>query len=225
MDVTALFDGTTLAIVAGGTTLATVLRCGRADVAATLRVVLRQFLAPSRFDGEAVRAALARAVQDFQRNGPLRANPRASGDDEFDRALHALLVNRAMAPFDEALAQAREQRLGPVEAAIRTLLQATELAPVFGLAGTLISLSQMPAQGVDRGAYLTAIGMAVHATLYGLVLANLLLAPLARKVERHARAEEAARQDIAQWFEQEIAPAMAPQHEARSHHHHPGVAA
>ncbi|WJS99595.1 MotA/TolQ/ExbB proton channel family protein [Novosphingobium humi] len=225
MDLTALYDGTTLAIVVGGTALATVLRCGRSDVAATVRVAARQMVAPSRFDSEAVRASLARAAQDFQRNGPLRANPRSTGDGEFDDALHALLAHRSMARFDDALADAREKRLGPVEAAIRTLMQATELAPVFGLAGTLISLSQMPAQGVDRGAYLAAIGMAVHATLYGLVLANLLLAPLARVVERHARAEEAARHALAQWFEAEIAPAMMPQHEGRAHHPNPGVAA
>lgn len=225
MDVTTLFDGTTLGIVVGGTALATVLRCGRRDVMATIHTVARRLFAPSRFDGEMVRAALARAAQDFQRNGPLRANPRGTGDGEFDDALHVLLAHRSMARFDEALADAREHRLGPVEAAIRTLIQATELAPVFGLAGTLISLSQMPAQGVDRGAYLMAIGMAVHATLYGLVLANLVLAPLARVVERHARAEEEARQALAHWFEAEIAPSMIPQHEGRGHHVHPGVAA
>jgi len=226
MDFTALFDGTTLGIVAGGTALATVLRCGRADVAATIRTASRRIFAPSRFDGETVRAGLARAAQELLRNGPMRANPRSTGDGEFDDALHALMTYRSMARFDEALADAREKRLGPVEAAVRTLIQATELAPVFGLAGTLISLSQMPAQGVDRGSYLTAIGMAVHATLYGLVLANLLLAPLARVVERHARAEEDARRDLAQWFETEIASAMTPQHDGRSHYqHHSGVAA
>ena len=225
MDVTALYDGTTLAIVVGGTALATVLRCGRRDVAATVGTVMRRLFAPSRFDGEKVRAGLARAAQDVQRNGPLRANPRGTGDGEFDLALHALLAHRSMARFDEALAQARERRLGPAEAAIRTMMQATELAPVFGLAGTLISLSQMPAHGVDRGAYLMAIGMAVHATLYGLVLANLVLAPLARLVERHARAEEDARQELAHWFEAEIAPAMLPQHEPRAAYHHSGMAA
>lgn len=227
MDLTALFDGTTLGIVLGGTALATVLRCGRSDVAATIRIAARRVFAPGRFDGETLRAGLARAAQDLLRNGPMRADPRATGDAEFDDALHALMTHRSMARFDEALAHAREKRLGPVEAAIRTLMQATELAPVFGLAGTLISLSQMPAHGVDRGAYLAAIGMAVHATLYGLVLANLVLAPLARVIERHARAEEDARQALAQWFETEIAPAMNPQHDGRSHYQqqHPGVAA
>jgi hypothetical protein len=147
MDLSALFDGTTLGIVVGGTLLATVLRCGRKDVRDTVHTVLRRIFAPPRFDPDAVRSGLARAAQDFQRNGPLRANPRSTGDGEFDDALHALLTHRSIARFDEALAQAREKRLGPVEAAIRTLVQATELAPIFGLAGTLISLSQMPAQG------------------------------------------------------------------------------
>ncbi len=56
--------------------------------------------------------------------------------------------------------------------AVRTLAQAAELAPVFGLAGTLISLSQLPAEGLARGALGGAISMAVLTTLYGLLLAN-----------------------------------------------------
>ena len=38
---------------------------------------------------------------------------------------------------DGEQAEARAERLAPAEAAIRTLMQASELAPVFGLAGTL----------------------------------------------------------------------------------------
>ena len=35
---------------------------------------------------------------------------------------------------------------------MRTFAQAAELAPVFGLAGTLVSLSQLPAGGIGQGA-------------------------------------------------------------------------
>jgi len=83
---------------------------------------------------------------------------------------------------------------------VRTLAQAAELAPVFGLAGTLISLSQLPADGLARGALGGAISMAVLTTLYGLLLANLLLAPLARMVERKAKAEEEERQRLIDWL-------------------------
>ncbi|MFX8660903.1 MotA/TolQ/ExbB proton channel family protein, partial [Acinetobacter baumannii] len=84
-------------------------------------------------------------------------------------------------------------RLARVVRAARTLTTAAELAPVFGLAGTLISLSQLQAQGLARSQFMGAISLAVVTTLYGLLLANLLFAPLARAVERRNEREEAAR--------------------------------
>ena len=102
----------------------------------------------------------------------------------------------------------KARRIAASERAASTLAQASELAPVFGLAGTLISLSQLPADGIARGAYAGAIGMAVLTTLYGLLLANLLLAPLARVIERAAAREEAERQSIVDWLAGQIAPAI-----------------
>jgi chemotaxis protein MotA len=53
-----------------------------------------------------------------------------------------------------------------------------------------------------------AISMAVSATLYGLLLANLLLAPLARAVERAAAAEERERQKIVDWLAKQVETAL-----------------
>lgn len=209
------FDGTTLSIVLGGTVLATFLRCGWAESGATLAMLAGLFSAPERFETESARARLARIIQEIVRDGLLRAQPRATGDVEIDAALHALVGQRSVGAFKAVLAQARAARLAPAEAAIRTLMQAAELAPVFGLAGTLISLSRLPTNGIDRSAYMGAIGMAVHATLYGLILANLLFSPLARLVERRARAEEGDRQAVVDWFEYELAAAFPSRHDLR----------
>jgi chemotaxis protein MotA len=185
-----LYEGTTLLIVAGGTLLATFLRCGRQDSLATLRQILH-VLAGGHLDLEDLRARLARVVQVMVRDGVLRAQPQPTGDEEFDAA------RDGGRPLAGGLAQgaggSARGSLRPAETAIRTLMQAAELAPVAGLAGTLVSLMHLPSAGITRGAYVGAIGMAVHATLYGLVLANLLLSPLARLIERRARHEEAAR--------------------------------
>ena len=50
--------------------------------------------------------------------------------------------------------------------------------------------------------------MAVLTTLYGLLLANLVLAPLARLVERAAAREERERQKIVDWLAGHLADAM-----------------
>ena len=55
-----------------------------------------------------------------------------------------------------------------------------------------------------------AISMAVVTTLYGLLLANLLLAPLARMVERAAEAEEAGRQHLTDWLAGQVEASLAP---------------
>jgi chemotaxis protein MotA len=73
---------------------------------------------------------------------------------------------------------------------------------------TARSLSQMPADGIAKGAYAGSISMAVLTTLYGLMLANLVLAPLARLVERTAASEEADRQKIVDWLASHVAKEM-----------------
>ena len=217
MNLADMLDGTTAAIVLGGTLLGTLLRCGLGDVGDTFSSLGRALGKRSAYNGDQVRARMARVVRDIQQDGLLRSDPLPTGDADFDAALHALVGKRSVAAFKAVLAEQRRLRLAPAEAAIRTLLQAAELAPVFGLAGTLLSLSKMPSDGIDRSAYMVAIGMAVHATLYGLMAANLLLAPLARLIERRARTEEVDRQALIDWVEYELADAFMVRHDRRHH--------
>ena len=202
----ALADGPSAAIVIGGTALATALRCGLSDCAAAGRSVAR--IGRTGFDADRVRAELALQVQEIRNDGLLRTPLHHFGDREFDEATEALLERRSVAALLSAHEAHRARRGAASERAIRCLAQAAELAPVFGLAGTLVSLSQLPAGGVARGAMTGAISMAVITTLYGLLLANLLLAPLARVVERAAIAEEAGRQAVIDWLAGQVEAAL-----------------
>jgi chemotaxis protein MotA len=203
MEVMALIDGPAAAIVFGGTALATLLRCGWGDVATTARVLAT--LGESHFDADRVRAEVAVQLQEIARDGLVRAQPHSFGDAEFDEATGALLEQRSVDALVERHEAHRRRRLGLSQAASRTLAQAAELAPVFGLAGTLISLSQLPAEGIASGNFTGAISLAVLTTLYGLLLANLLLAPLARMVDRKAQVEEAQRQALFDWITAQVA--------------------
>ncbi len=197
-------DLVTLGIVLGGTLLATFLRCGTSDCAAALNAlggVLR------RFDADVVRAELAVQVQEIRRDGLLRAPVHHFADRAFADATDALIGQRSLAALVAAHEAHRARRTALADRAARTVALAAELAPVFGLFGTLVSLTRLPADGIERGAYMAAIAMAVHATLYGLVAANIVFAPLARLVERRAAAEEAARQHLVDWLGAQLAPA------------------
>lgn len=208
MNLMNLVDGPSAAIVLGGTLIATVLRSGLSDCRHTL-VRLAQ-LGRRRFAVEAARAELAQQIQEIQRDGLLRAVPHHYGDSEFDEATEALIGHRSVSALLAAHERHKARRLGESTRAVRTLSQAAELAPVFGLAGTLVSLSQLPVDGLARGGFAGAIGMAVVTTLYGLLAANLLLAPLARMIERRALAEERARQALIDWLASQVAEACAP---------------
>ena len=208
MNLMNLADGPSAAIVLGGTLIATVLRSGSRDCRATL--VQLAGLGGSRFDADAARSELAQQIQEIRKDGLIRAVPHHFGDSEFDEATDALIGNRSIAALMAAHEKHKARRLGESTRAVRTLAQAAELAPVFGLAGTLISLSQLPADGIARGAIAGAISMAVITTLYGLLAANLLLAPLARMIERRALSEERARQELIDWLAGQVADACQP---------------
>ncbi len=203
-----LLDGPSAGIVLGGTVLATLLRCGWRDCGIAL-VQVSQLGQPG-FDAEATQTELALQVQDIHQDGLLRAPVHHYADSEFEEATEALFAQRSLTGVLDMHAAHRARRMRASDRAVRTMAQAAELAPVFGLAGTLISLSQLPVEGLASGALGGAISMAVLTTLYGLLLANLLLAPLARMVERSAKAEEEQRQWLIDWLAARLAIEFKP---------------
>jgi chemotaxis protein MotA len=77
-------------------------------------------------------------------------------------------------------AAAERQAIG-----VGVLRRAAEYAPAMGLIGTLIGLVQMLSHLDDPAAIGPSMAVALLTTFYGAVLANLVLAPLAAKLERH----------------------------------------
>lgn len=202
-----LIDGLSALIVFGGTLLATFLRSGWRETLLALRAV-GGALRPG-FTVEAAKGELAVQVRAIREDGVLRARRRPVGDREFDAATAALIQHRSVPALLASLEKHKARRLADAALAVRVLTQAAELAPVFGMAGTLVALNRMPS-GADAGAeaITAAVGMAVVTTLYGILAANLVLAPLARLVERAARREDAGRQEVAEWIAAQVAEGM-----------------
>lgn len=206
MNLEALLDPFSGVLVFAGTALATLLRCGLGEMRATVHCVA--LLARPRFSCARARAELARQVDEIRHDGVFRAQPRPSRDEEIAEATGALIRHRAIAPLIAAHERHRARRQVLRTRALHLLDQAGELAPVFGLAGTLVALSQMPAGGLAREDLMVAVGTAVLTTLYGLLAAHLAIFPLARLIERHGEAEEAERQALIEWLATQLAQAM-----------------
>lgn len=197
MDVMNVFDPLSAGIVLGGTLAAVLLRCGWRDCAATAQVVANLFARP--FDSDRVRAELAVQIQEITTNGLVRAEPHRFGDGEFDELSEALIQHRSIQAlyFDHERHALRRTALADI--AGKVLGEAAELAPVLGLAGTLLSLGGLSASAAD-GDYGSAIGMAVITTFYGLVAAHFIFAPLAGAVLRRSDAEEVERRTLLNWL-------------------------
>lgn len=213
MDVGALIDWPSAAIVFGGTGIATMLRSGRVDMLACLQL-LRGLCRPA-FNLRKERAWLAPGVTAIQRSGIYRARLPVHPDPDLKAVLAALVRHRSLAAMTDTHRQSRSRRLELRQRGLRLLHHGGELAPVFGLAGTLIALSQPGDAAASSAALPTAVAAAVLTTLYGLLLAHLVLLPLARVLERRGEREEAARQALIGWLLEQLRdtvlePAPAP---------------
>lgn len=203
MDIASFVDPRSAAVVFGGTLIATMLRCGLQDCGRALAAI--GAIGRTGFDADKVRAELAIQVQEIRAEGILRAPAHAMGDREFDDVSGTLIGRRSVPALLAAHEGHKARRMAFNNSAVRTLAQSSELAPVFGLAGTLLSLGLLPRTGISAADYASTISMAVLATLYGLLLANLVLAPLACIINRRATAEEAERQKVLDWLAEQVA--------------------
>ncbi len=197
-----LLDLPSLAIVLVGTVAATLLRCGWADTRLALQALGQLFTA--RFDPVRARAELAIQVQEIEEDGLVRAAPRHFGDGEFDEMTDALIRARSIEALHESHEDHRARRMESAHSAVTVLVSAAELSPVFGLVGTLVALGRLSSTVASTGNFAGAIGMAVATTLYGLVAANFLFAPLAAAVSRRANAEDRAREGLIAWLSSAI---------------------
>lgn len=184
----AFLDAPSLLIVFGGTVAAVLVACSFADVARMLRAVRSALFAapPSPSEAAARVMPLAEAARI---QGPLYLEQKlASVADAplLHKALALIADGIAENDFNEMmhhdLAAARDRH----RRAAAVLRRAADFAPAMGLIGTLIGLVQMLGTLDNPGAIGPSMALALLTTLYGAILANLVFAPLASKLERNA---------------------------------------
>ena len=202
-----LVDPTGAAIVLGGTLLVTLTRVGWREGANTLRQINELFRSP--FDAAAQRAALARQVEKMRRDGIIGVEVGSVNDPDLAKLIAVVSRHRAIDAMIELHDRQRAVRKLHVERAIEPLENAGDLAPVLGLVGTLIALSQLsPATFETDGAVMGSISLAVVSTFYGLLIAHLVFLPLASCIVRRARREEEGRQMLVDWLAKQLQSAV-----------------
>lgn len=212
-----LFDPGALGIVLAGTILACVARCGWREGGAAVLMVGR--LTRRGFDSEANRRALALALAVIKRDGAYRADPALPPDRALGDMLASFLRHGSIAALENTRADQRIRDEAQRDGAAQVFACAGELAPVFGLIGTLYGLTQLAPGGSANptAAIMGAVSTAVLTSLYGALLAHLLCFPLASAIERRGLAEMRARDDLANWFVEQIGRLSSDTHERRTH--------
>jgi len=187
-------DPIAIAIVLGGTSLATLLRQPLGDIA---RAVHALVVLPRRlFNADPLIEQIGALGRIAHRHGVMTLDRSRIADPDVAAAIAAIVDGH---DADLVAATIRDRRRARVErhvAAADVWAGAAEVAPAMGLVGTLIGLVRMFATMNDPAAIGAAMAIALLATLYGALLGNLLAMPIAVRLRRLARAEAVERQRL-----------------------------
>lgn len=188
-------DPVALALVLGGTLLATALRTPAADLAraaAGLRTLARR-----RFAADPLVEQVAALARIARRHGTVALDRTVIADPDLAAAV-ALIVDGA-GPETVAgdLERRRRARIHRHAAAADCWAGMAEAAPAMGMVGTLVGLVAMFTRMTDPQAIGAAMAVALLATLYGALLANLVALPVAARLRAAARIEALERARLA----------------------------
>lgn len=188
-------DPLALAIVGGGTVVAAILRTPLADLGRGVKAlgVLHRRAA---FDGDAALERIEALGRIARRHGQAALERNVFADPDLAAAVTALADGKSAAEVRALLAHARTARVERHYAAAEMWAAAAEAAPAMGMVGTLVGLVAMFTNMTDPAAIGSAMAVALLATLYGALLGNLVLMPIAARLRRLARAEAIERARI-----------------------------
>ncbi|MEQ8827824.1 MAG: MotA/TolQ/ExbB proton channel family protein, partial [Parvibaculum sp.] len=178
-EVARMMDAGALAIVVSGTLIATAARCGWRDLSAAFAAL--PGLARSQFDEAANRTAIARTLRAIDSEGRRTADVPLPPDPSLARLVEIYLRTGSLDALHSARRAERAAREVERTRGVRAFEYAGELAPVFGLVGTLYAITglsgALTTSPVETA--MASIATAVLSSLYGVLTAHLVCIPLA----------------------------------------------
>ncbi|KQU61710.1 biopolymer transporter ExbB [Sphingomonas sp. Leaf339] len=187
MQVATLYDPVALAVVVGGTVVASILRTPLRDMVRGIRalVVLRR----RRFSAEPLLRQVAALSRIAQRHGVHALDRTVITDPDIALAVVAIVDGSTAVEVEAIVRASRGNRIERHVAVAEMWAAAAEAAPAMGMVGTLIGLARMFADMENTAAIGAGMAVALLATLYGALLANFILAPIAARLRAAGRAE------------------------------------
>ena len=187
----AFLDPPSLLVVLGGTLAVTAASFSLGDVTSAWKGA-GGMLVKAQHDPRAVARQVMLLAEAARRAGPEMLKsmlPELRGEPFLHRCLS--LITEGLPTDDvERMLTAEVEASGAARATSAAVLRrASEVAPAMGLIGTLVGLVQMLGGLSDPSTIGPSMALALLTTFYGAVLGNVVLAPLAAKLERSAEEE------------------------------------
>ncbi|HAK63829.1 MAG: motility protein A [Pseudomonadota bacterium] len=187
----AFLDIPSMLIVFGGTMAVTMISFSIPELLNTPKMIL-QALFNSRDDVQIVAREVIAIAERARRQGEIdieRLMKSLVGKPMLSRGLAMMLDGVPPDELDRMLRQEVNAMVGRHSRSAGVLRRAAEVAPAMGLIGTLVGLVQLLGNLQQPDTIGPSMALALLTTLYGAVLSNMILAPLASKLERNSAIE------------------------------------
>lgn len=184
-------DPVAAGIVGGGTLLAVILRTPMRDLAHGIAALAT--LPRRRFDAAPLLDQIAALGRIARRHGVIALDRSKIADSDVAAAVAGIVDGQGPDEVACIVQHHRRTRIERQLAAVEMWSGAADVAPAMGMIGTLIGLVAMFTRMTDPDAIGAAMAVALLATLYGAILSNLVCAPIAARLKRHARTETVER--------------------------------
>lgn len=184
-----ILDPAALLLVFAGSLLVALVQVGRESLARLPASFGPLLHARPRADRDAARRAMRRVEHVAHLKGIACADRIATTGRFLTRAVHELANARSVDHFERWAEEELSGRAERHDAAIRGWNAIADAAPALGMAGTIIGLIRMFSHMEDSSAIGPAMAMALMATFYGLIFANIVAGPLAARLAQLSRTE------------------------------------
>ena len=184
-----LFDAAALGAVIGGSLLAALLRGGRRSFGPALAALKQLFVADPEADAHAARVAVAHAEEIAEAKSFVCVDRVETTGRFLKEAVRKLSDARSSEGFARWAAETLDSRRRRHEGRAAFWRDVADAAPAMGMIATVLGLVRMFA-AMDDPAHIGApMATALIATLWGIVVANLIAGPIAERLERLSTAE------------------------------------
>lgn len=184
-----LLDPTALMIVFGGALVAALLRGGRSAFAPAFAALRPAFTADPEADSLAAIVAVGRVEKIAETSGIVCADRVATTGRFLREAMRHLAEAPSSEQFTRWANESLDARVRRHAATISFWRDLADAAPAMGMCATVLGLVRMFAHMTDPALIGAPMATALVATLWGILLANLIAGPIADRLERLSEAE------------------------------------